>query len=115
MSAALSLFDPPPVQPLTAAQRKADVIAWLWRLVPLAIEMAYAAGIEGITVSDLRLEAERRGLITGEESRTRGSYLWRVMPMARLAKTDRFRRSDVPRAHRNVNVVHVAPEYARAA
>lgn len=115
MSAALSLFDPPPVQPLTAEQRRADVEAWLWTLVPIAIELAYANKEHGVTVGDIRVEAAKRGLMTNTESKTRGSYLWRVPVLARLVKTRERRGSKIKAAHNNANVVYVAPEYARAA
>lgn len=113
MSCALSLFDPPPVQPLTAQQRKADVIAWLETLVPLAQELARKAGKHGVTVSDLRIAAENRERMTGVESRTRGSYLGQVMQMAGLVNSGTYRRSTVPRSKRNLHAVWVLTEYAR--
>lgn len=115
MTAALSLFDAP--RPLTAAERKADVEAWLERLVPLARDLAVKAGTSGVTVADLRHFAEdpSRGLMTGAESRTRGSYLGQVMRRAGLVETGQYRRSTVAKSHRNLHAVWVAPEFARAA
>ncbi len=112
VTAALSLFDPPPVQPLTDQQRKADIEAWLRTLVPIAQELAAKAGPHGVTVSDVRIAAQNRGLATGKESRTRGSYLGQLMRMAGLKKTRERRTSLVKDAHHNSNIVYVLPEYA---
>jgi len=99
----------------TQAQRNADVRAWLETLVPLAIELARKSGAHGVTVSDVRITAVNRGLMTDEESRTRGSALGQLMKMAGLVPTDDTRRSDVAQSNRNRHTVWVAPEYARAA
>jgi hypothetical protein len=83
------------------------------RLTPLAAELAERAGERGITISDLRIAAENRGLLTGEEQGRRLSFLGQVMQRAGLAKNGRYRRSDVPRSHGNLHAEWVSPEYAR--
>jgi len=99
----------------TQAQRNADVRAWLETLVPLARELARKSGAHGVTVSDVRITAVNRGLMTDEESRTRGSALGQLMKMAGLVETPEFRRSSIGRSHSNNHRVWVAPEFARAA
>lgn len=84
-------------------------------LVPLATELAQRVGQVGITVADLRAEAERRGLFrpglnTGDRSL---SYLGRVMKSAGLIATDRTRRSFLPQSNGNRHVVWLAPRAAR--
>lgn len=98
-----SLFD--------AADRARD----FERLIPLAQELASKAGRHGVTVSDLRLFAEARGLITNHESGRRLSYLGKVMQAAGLVATKEWRRSSIPRSHGNAQVVWVAAEYAEQA
>lgn len=110
MSAAIqpTLFD----QPADTASRHALDIRML---VPLATELAQRVGLVGLTVADLRAEAERRGLFKpGLNTRDRSlSYLGAVLRSAGLVPTDRTRRSFLPQSHGNRHVVHVAPEYAR--
>jgi hypothetical protein len=96
-------FDKPSAKVYTPPERERDIE----RLVPLAQEIAKKAGCIGITVSDLRLYAVHRGILTGEEEGRRLSFLGAVMPKAGLTATARFRRSDVDRAHGNLNVVWV--------
>jgi hypothetical protein len=84
-------------------------------LVPLATELASRVGLVGITVADLRAEAERRGLFRpGLNTRDRSlSYLGAVMRSAGLVATDRTRRSFIPHSNGNLCRVWLAPEYAR--
>jgi hypothetical protein len=110
MSAAveLDLFS----QPADAASRHALDIRML---VPLATELASRVGLVGITVADLRAEAERRGLFkqglnTGDRSL---SYLGAVMRNAGLVASNRTRRSFIPHSNGNRQVVWLAPEHAR--
>ena len=85
----------------TPEHRNADIA----RLVPLAIELAERAGVQGITVSNLRFAGVRRGLLTGQETGRRLSFLGAVMKSAGLKKTGEFRRSSVSKAHGNLNAV----------
>jgi hypothetical protein len=84
-------------------------------LVPLATELANRVGLVGITVADLRAEAERRGLFRpGLNTRDRSlSYLGAVMRSAGLIATDRTRRSFIPHSNGNLLRVWVTPECAR--
>jgi hypothetical protein len=83
----------------TAAKHAADIAA----LVPLARELAHRAGPDGITVSDLRLYAVQRGLLTGDERGRALSYLGAVMAAAELHRTGGYRRSSIGKAHGNLN------------
>jgi hypothetical protein len=85
------------------------------KLVPLALELAHRAGVEGITVANLRLAAVQRGILTGTESGRQLSYLGAVLRRAGLVKTGGYRRSHLEQSHGNLHAVHVAPEHARAA
>ncbi len=80
------------------------------RLVPIARELAAKAGASGVTVSDLRIVAVQRSVLTGEETGRQLSYLGKVMEAAGLERTGRYRRSDVLRSHGNLAVVWRAPE-----
>ena len=73
-----------------AASKHAAEIA---RLVPIALQLARAAGPSGITADDVRITAENRGLLTGHEPGRSLSYLSAVPIAARLAKTNRRRLS----------------------
>lgn len=75
------------------------------RLVPLAQELAAKAGAHGITVSDLRIVAVQRGILTGQETGRSLSYLGAVMQQAGLEATTEFRRSTVVRTHGNLGKV----------
>lgn len=90
------------------AHRQRDI----QRLIPLAIELAEKAGSSGITVADLRIAAVQRGLLTGEESGRRLSFLGVVMKQAGLVATSEYRRSVIPRSHGNLHRLFVAPRYA---
>ena len=99
-------------QPQDAASRHALDIRML---VPLATELAQRVGQVGLTVADLRAEAERRGLFkAGLNTRDRSlSYLGSVMKAAGLVATDRTRRSFLPQSNGNRHVVWLAPRDAR--
>lgn len=85
------------------------------RLQALAVELAQKAGRNGVCVSDLRIAAVNRGLLTGEERGRRLSFLGAVMRKAGLVSTGQYRRSDIPKAHGNLGLIWVAPEYAEQA
>jgi hypothetical protein len=84
-------------------------------LVPLATELAQRVGTLGITIADLRAEAERRGLFkAGVNTKDRRlSYLGSVMKAAGLKATDRTRRSFIPQSNGNLLRVWVTPEQHR--
>jgi hypothetical protein len=84
-------------------------------LVPLATELAQRVGQVGITVADLRAEAERRGLFKpGLNTRDRSlSYLGAVMKAAGLVATDRTRRSFIPQSNGNLLRVWITARNAR--
>lgn len=105
-------------EPEPFSLEEAAVIARdLERLAGLAVEIALREGPDGVTVSDVREEAERIGILTGEETgeRMKRLKLHTVCRRAGLLLTDRLRRSKVPRAHSNRNAVYVHPRFAGAA
>lgn len=108
----LSLF----ANPSTAPGRNADRLGRVARelLERLARELARDAGPDGICVDDLRIAATRRGLITGEETGRRLSYLGGLMKSAGLRGTAQYRRSKIERSHGNLNKIWVSPEHAAA-
>jgi hypothetical protein len=89
----------------TAAKHAREIA----ELVPLAQELARKAP-DGITVSDVRLFAVQRGLLTGQEKHRQLSYLGKVMEAAGLVPTGEYRRSSILRSHGNLHAVHVLPE-----
>lgn len=88
---------------LTGETRARDI----QRLLPLARELAARAGEAGVTIADVRVVAVQRGLLTGEESGRRLSYLGAVMRAAGLQATDRVRRSPIPKSHNNRHTVWI--------
>lgn len=83
------------------------------RLATLAGELALKAGRHGVTVSDLRLTAVNRGILTGEESarRMKELNLGAVMAKAGLFASGQYRRSTVERSRRNLHVIWVVEEF----
>jgi hypothetical protein len=98
-------------QQRSAARHAAEIAA----LAPIARELAVKAGPLGIIAADVRLAGVQRGILTGTETGRELSYLPAVMRAAGLVSTGQYRKSQIPKAHANPNLVHVAPEYARAA
>ena len=94
----------------TAAKHQRDID----RLCPLARELAEKAGDAGITVSNIRLAAVARGLLTGEETGRSLAGLGKVCEAAGLENTGRTRRSSIPKSHGNRHSVHVLPAFGRA-
>jgi hypothetical protein len=79
-------------------------------LAPIALELARQSGSVGVTVADLRAEAERRKLLPARNQRDRSlSYLGAVMKAAGLRATDRTRRSFIPQSNGNRQTVWIAP------
>lgn len=87
--------------PLWAESGEPDEERQIARLVPIARELAQRAYPSSITFADVRIVAEARGLLTGEERGRRLSYGGKVMQAAGLQKTDEIRRSTVPKSHGN--------------
>ena len=77
------------------------------RCAEIARALAWKHGPHGITMEDVREEAVKRGVLTGEEQGRRLSWLGQVPKAARLVSTG-FRRYS---ASRNPNVVFVLPEH----
>lgn len=77
-------------------------------LVPLAQELARARPA-GVTVSDLRLEAVRRGLLPATATGRALSFLGWVFKKAKLVATDDVRRSDIDQSHGNLQRVWRLP------
>ncbi len=88
----------------TASRHATEIAA----LVPLARELA-AKAPSGITVSNLRLAAVQRGLLTGEERGRRLSYLGAVLSAAGLEPTGEWRRSSIMKSHGNPHRVFRLP------
>ena len=84
------------------------------RLKTLAGELALRAGRSGVCVSDLRIAAENRGILTGQESgpRMKMLNLGDVMKQAGLSRTGQYRRSDIGRSHGNLHAIWILPEFA---
>lgn len=82
------------------------------RLIPLARQLAAAAGTNGITVANLRIAAVNASILTGQESGKRLSYLGVVMKKAGLVPIAEYRRSHIDRSHGNLHRVFVASEYS---
>lgn len=93
---------------LDATAARPDHQAQIAALVPLARELAKARP-RGVTISDLRHEAVRRGLLPATASGRALSFLGYVFKAAKLVVTDDFRRSDVDASHGNPHRVWVLP------
>lgn len=90
----------------TAAKHEASIQA----LIPLARELAAKVGAAGITVSDLRIVAVQRGLLTGQETGRQLSWTGAVLSRAGLEPTGEWRRSAVVKSHGNPHRVFRLPE-----
>jgi len=93
-------------------QRDFVVSRDLDRLARVAGRLALKAGRGGVTISDVRLYAEAKGWLTGQERGRRLSSLWLVMHRAGLVRSGEYRRSSVARSHRNLHQVWKLPEFA---
>jgi hypothetical protein len=83
------------------------------RLVPIARELAEKARGHGVTIADVRIAAVNRGILTGDESGRRLSFLGVVMRKAGLTATNEYRRSHITKSHGNPHRVFVLPEYSQ--
>lgn len=102
------LFSPPEPLPRRARTAKvglkqqAEVQVWLRRLAPIARELA-AKRPDGVTVADVRIEAERRGMEW--PAKHRRDFLGALMQAAGLVATDRMRASPIAEQHGRRQVV----------
>lgn len=78
-------------------------------LVPLTLELARKAGDYGVTVGDVRLRAQRDGLLPQHPNGRQLSWLTGLPKRAGLVATDRRRLSPLPHS-RNSHVVYLLPE-----
>jgi hypothetical protein len=86
------------------------------RLRPLVLELAEKAGASGITVSDVRLYAVHRNLLTGSERGRALSWMGALMKAAGLVPTDQYRRSEIGRSHGNLHRIYrISSEMRRSA
>lgn len=90
---------------------RADAERDIERLIPIALELARAAGEQGVTVASLRSIAVARGILTGQEKGRRLSYLGVVLKRAGLRPTGEYRRSHIDRSHGNLHAVYVLPKF----
>jgi hypothetical protein len=78
-------------------------------LTPIALLLGALATDRKITVADVRRVAQDWHILTGFEQGRRLSFIHAVMPAAGFVPTDEFERSNIPRAHRNLNRVYRLP------
>lgn len=81
----------------------------LERLVPIAQYLARQAGPDGVTVTEVRKEGVRIGVLTGYETRNQLSALGGLMRRAGLRATGEVRRSDLDVTHAIRQVVWRLP------
>lgn len=94
---------------IEAAERSAARYPRLMRqLVELAQELAWKAGSDGVTVSDVRIVATQRGIFIPRPAHFLGS----LMKRAGLVKTSRSRCSDVATSHGTSHPVWVDRRFA---
>jgi hypothetical protein len=77
------------------------------RCVEIARALAWKHGKAGITMEDVREEAVKRGVLTGQEQGRRLSFLGVVPKRAKLVSTGQRRYT----ASKNPNVIWCLPEY----
>lgn len=101
--------------PLFAAAER-DLELLRERLKTLAGELALKAGRGGVTISDVRLTAQSQGLLNGQESKEYLALLdlHSLLRDAGLVATNAYRRSNVDRAHGNLNKIHTLREFSEA-
>lgn len=81
-------------------------------LIPIARELAAKAGEAGVTVADIRLVAERQGLLTGTETGRTLSWLGALHEAAGLERTGQYRRSFLARSNGNLQMAWRLPDAA---
>jgi hypothetical protein len=90
-----------------SSRREANETA-LNMLEPLARDLAFEAGPQGVTVADLREAAEDKGVALPKTLASLGC----VMRRAGLITTGRTRRSHIIESHGNLQVVWLHSKYA---
>ena len=83
------------------------------RIKPVWRELAEKAGEHGVTASDVRIVAQQRNILTGEEKGRELSYLPSAARRAGLIPTDRTRRSTIKKSHGNRHTIWTLPEFAK--
>lgn len=83
-------------------------------LILMARELARKAGQDGVTMADVRIYAEQRGILTGHEAGRSLSWLSSIPKKAGLRATGKLRPSTRPKAHGNYQRVWTLPEFAAA-
>lgn len=105
----------PSLPPEAPAAPAAPVREQLERnLAIVARELARKAGASGVTMADVRIYAEQRGLLTGHEAGRSLSWLSSIPKKAGLRATGELRQSTRPKAHGNYQRVWILPEFAAA-
>lgn len=114
MSAQPSFFDAPPssiqvgMQALEATAARPQHQRMLALLIPVARELARRSPA-GVTISDVREEAVRQGLLPEVGTKRGLSFLGKLLSLAGLVDTGMYRRSTVLAAHGNLNKIFRAP------
>lgn len=107
--------EPSPEQiQLWSAQSAAKHSHRITLLVPVVRELAQKGGENGVTVSDVRLTAVQRGLLSESAKGRELSFLGAVCRAAGLLATNRTRRSTIDASHGNRHTVWVLPSDQRA-
>lgn len=74
-------------------------------LIPVAKDVARAAFPEGITMTEVRAEAVKRGILSGKETGHELSFLGSLGKAAGLVNTGAYRRSPLDVTHGKIQVV----------
>lgn len=82
------------------AEHKALIEKLVWIAQGLASVRA-----EGVTIADVRGEAERQQLLPKDAKGRKLSFLGAVMKRAQLIPTEEFRRSEIDKSHGNLHRV----------
>jgi hypothetical protein len=86
-----------------AAEHNTDLLE---ALKPLARELARRGDV---TISDVRIEAQRRGILSGKETRAQLSALGALMQAAGLVLTGEYRKSPLDSTHARPQRVWALP------
>lgn len=108
--------EPPPEQiSLWAESGSSEHDHELQLLIPIAQRLAREAGAAGVTISDIREEATKRGLLPPLGKGRSLSYLGALGKRAGLIATDRTRRSSIEGSNGNRNTVWISQEHREEA
>lgn len=106
----MKIREPSPEQiNLWATQSAAKHSHRIELLKPIVRELARKAGDDGVTISDIRLTAVQRRLLSETAKGRELSFLGALCRAAGLVVTDRTRRSMVDKSHGNRHTVWVLP------